>query len=170
MGRKRLHAHHFARQSGTTLERTLSPQRLVHYRDNWYVDAWCHLRDGLRSFSVDALTHVQVLSEDALEIEATRLDQSLGAGYGIFGGVPVDNAVLRFTPERARWVRREQWHPAQASWEEQDGSFVLSVPYADDREIIGDILRFGPEVQVMAPEALKRKVQKALLDAAGRYV
>jgi predicted DNA-binding transcriptional regulator YafY len=170
MGRKRLHAHHFARQSGTTLERTLSPQRLVHYRDNWYVDAWCHLREGLRSFSVDALTHVQVLSDDALEIEAKRLDQSLGAGYGIFGGVPVDNAVLRFTPERARWVRREQWHPAQESWEEQDGSFVLSIPYADDREIVGDILRFGPEVQVMAPEALKRKVQKALLDAAGRYV
>lgn len=170
MGRKRFQARHFNRQTGKTLERTLSPQRLVHYRDNWYVDAWCHLREGLRSFSVDALAEVQITAADAREIEPERLDQVLGAGYGIFGGAAVDRAVLRFTPERARWVCREQWHPSQESWEEKDGSFVLSVPYADDREILGDILRFGADVQVVGPEALKRKVQKALLDAAGRYV
>ena len=29
--------------------RTISPQRLVHYRDNWYLDAWCHWRQALRS-------------------------------------------------------------------------------------------------------------------------
>lgn len=170
MGRKRMQVCHFNRQSGQTLERTLSPQRLVHYRDNWYVDAWCHMREGLRSFSVDALSDVRLLSEDALEIEPARLDKVLGAGYGIFGGAPVDRAVLRFTPERARWVRREQWHPAQESWEEQDGSFVLSVPYADDREILGDILRFGPDVQVVEPDALRRKVQKAALAMVNRYV
>lgn len=26
-------------------EREISPQRLVFYRGNWYVDSWCHLRD-----------------------------------------------------------------------------------------------------------------------------
>jgi predicted DNA-binding transcriptional regulator YafY len=170
MGRRRMHVRHFNRQSGATLARTLSPQRLVHYRDNWYVDAWCHLREGLRSFSVDALSDVQLLPEEALEIDPERLDQVLGAGYGIFGGAAVERAVLRFTPERARWVRREQWHPAQESWEEQDGSFVLSVPYADDREILGDILRFGPDVQVIEPEALRRKVQKTALAMVNRYV
>jgi predicted DNA-binding transcriptional regulator YafY len=170
MGRKRLRGRHFNRQNGETLERVISPQRLVHYRDNWYVDAWCHMREGMRSFSVDAFSHVEVLSEIALEFEPDKLDEVLGAGYGIFGGAPVERAVLRFTPERARWVRREQWHPAQETWEEQDGSFMLCVPYADDREIVGDILRFGPDVQVVQPETLKKKVQKALLNASGRYV
>jgi predicted DNA-binding transcriptional regulator YafY len=36
-------------------EREVSPQRLVHYRDNWYLDAWCHLREDVRSFSIDAI-------------------------------------------------------------------------------------------------------------------
>ncbi|MDT8429578.1 MAG: WYL domain-containing protein [Pseudomonadales bacterium] len=36
-------------------ERWVSPQRLVYYRDNWYLDAWCHLREGLRMFSIDRL-------------------------------------------------------------------------------------------------------------------
>ncbi len=39
--RKRLRLRHHRRQDGTMLEREVSPQRLVHYRDNWYLDANC---------------------------------------------------------------------------------------------------------------------------------
>ncbi len=46
----------------------------------------------------------------------------------------------------------------------------LRVPYSDDRELIGDILRFGPDVQVISPQGLRQKVQQKLLAAVGRYV
>jgi predicted DNA-binding transcriptional regulator YafY len=170
MGRKRMRVTHFNRQSGKSLERELSPQRLVHYRDNWYLDAWCHLRNDLRSFSVDAMTQVHLLEATAKEIAAKRIDEVLAAGYGIFGGAPTAWAVLKFTPERARWVRGEQWHPMQEFHEEEDGSYVLSVPYSDEREIVGDVLKFGADVQVVAPRALRATVHKALLATAGRYV
>ena len=39
---------HYNRGTDESNEREISPQRLVHYRDNWYLDAWCHLREGLR--------------------------------------------------------------------------------------------------------------------------
>jgi predicted DNA-binding transcriptional regulator YafY len=65
MARKRVKIQHFNRQSGKTLEREISPQRLVHYRDNWYVDAWCHLRDDLRQFSVDAISSFEVMDAKA---------------------------------------------------------------------------------------------------------
>ena len=50
------------------------------------------------------------------------------------------------------------------------GSFVLMIPYSDDRELIGDIMRFGPEVEVIAPQSLKSKVHSTLLAALGRFV
>jgi hypothetical protein len=53
--RKRLMITYHARGTDETTEREVSPQRLVHYRENWYLDAWCHLRKGLRNFSVDAI-------------------------------------------------------------------------------------------------------------------
>lgn len=170
LGRKRLRAKHFNRQNGQTLERELSPQRLVHYRDNWYLDAWCHLREDLRSFSVDALSDVHVLEDAAMDIADERLDEVLGASYGIFGGAPKAWAVLKFTPERARWVRRESWHPQQETREEEGGAFTLAVPYSDEREIVGEILRFGGDVRVVGPKELRRRVQKALLDASARYL
>jgi predicted DNA-binding transcriptional regulator YafY len=170
LGRKRLGVKHFNRQNGQTLERDISPQRLVNYRDNWYVDAWCHLREDLRSFSIDALASVNILDTAAKEIADKRLDEVLGASYGIFRGAPKSTAVLKFNPQRARWVRREEWHPAQDSREEADGSYVLSVPYSDEREIVGDILRLGADVRVLEPKELRRKVQQAALAMVNEYV
>jgi len=170
MGRKRLQVTHFNRQTGQRVRREISPQRIVYYRDNWYVDAWCHLRDDLRAFAIDALTDVDVLNTPAKEVSEKSLDQIFGAGYGIFNGPPKHIAVLKFTPERARWVRREQWHPEQEGKDEADGSYVLSVPYSDDRELLGDILRHGPDVQALLPPDLRAKAQLLLLEAAGRYV
>jgi predicted DNA-binding transcriptional regulator YafY len=170
MARKRLRVQHFNRQNGKTLERELSPQRIVHYRDNWYLDAWCHLRNDLRSFSIDALHGVDVLGEKSKEIAAAELDRVLGASYGIFAGTPKAWAVLKFTPDRARWVRGEMWHPMQEEREDSDGSFELSVPYSDEREILGDILRYGPDVSVLAPKELRQKVQQAGLAIVSRYV
>ncbi|MDE2615221.1 MAG: WYL domain-containing protein, partial [Burkholderiales bacterium] len=63
--RERAVLRYRSRGRDETSEREVSPQRLIHYRDNWYLDAWCHLRGALRSFSVDAVTHVQVLERRA---------------------------------------------------------------------------------------------------------
>ena len=167
---KRLKIWHFNRQNGITSEREVSPQRLVHYRDNWYLDAWCHLRDDVRSFSIDAITKLEVMETEAKEVTTKAIDQALGNSYGIFNGAALGWAKLKFTPERARWVSGETWHPMQESSFEADGSYVLSFPYSDDRELIGDIMRFGADVQVLAPPALRSKVQKSFLEAAAKYV
>ena len=143
-------------------EREVSPQRLIHYRDNWYLDAWCHLRQALRSFSVDAIRQVQVLERKAIDVPETELDSVLGAGYGIFAGREVQWAQLRFSPERARWVAAETWHPNQKGRFDADGSYLLELPYADPRELVMDILRHVPEVEVLGPVALREAVGERL--------
>ena len=137
--------------------RVVSPQRLVHYRDNWYLDAWCHLRGALRSFSVDAIQRVAPRKEKAREVAAAKLDAHYTTSYGIFGGTPKARAVLRFTPERARWVRAERWHRAQQGELLPDGGYRLTVPYADERELLMDILRHGSQVEVEAPASLRKR-------------
>ena len=170
MRRRRLHFVHFNRQTGERVAREVSPQRLVLYRDNWYLDAWCHLRNALRSFAVDAVESPKVLEDAAKDMSPEEIDAIVYPSYGIFAGRPKAWAQLRFTPERARWVKGEQWHPAQEGRTLADGSYELSIPYSDERELIGDILRFGPDVQVIGPQGLRQKVQQRLLAAVGRYV
>jgi predicted DNA-binding transcriptional regulator YafY len=160
--RKRLRIVYQARNTGQETERVVSPLRLVHYRDNWYLDAWCHLRVALRNFSVDAIRQAVALDEPAEEIGEATLDATFGASYGIFSGPSVRWARLRFTPERARWVAHERWHPDQRGRWDAQGHWLLDVPYADPRELVMDILRHVPEVEVLGPEGLRQEVRGRL--------
>lgn len=90
-------------------------------------------------------------------------------GYGIFTGHDVQYAKLKFTPERARWVAQESWHPKQRGILDPDGSYTLEVPYADDRELLMDILKFGNEVEVQGPASLKKRVKTEIDRMSKRY-
>ncbi len=167
--RKQLAIRHYNRERNEESERTVSPQHLVHYRGNWYLDAWCHKAEGLRSFALDAIRAAQLLDGKAKDLPKAELDEHFQSGYGIFAGKSVQWAKLRFSPARARWVSSEDWHPKQKGSFESDGSYLLEVPYADDRELLMDILKFGADVEVLAPSALRAKVRDKLKAAARRY-
>lgn len=166
--RKRLRIRHWHRGTDAETEREVSPQRLVYYRDNWYLDCWCHLRQGIRSFAVDAIRAATALDTAAKEVPAKQLDAVLGAGYGIFAGARVSWAQLRFTPEHARWVAAEQWHPAQKAAFEPDGAYLLEIPYANPTELAMDILRHGAGVEVLGPPELREHIRTEVARMAER--
>ena len=169
LSRRRIRIRHLKRGSGEFSERVVSPQRLVHYRYNWYLDAWCHVRKDLRVFAVDAIKSALVVEEPAREVADENMDRVLGAGYGIFSGAETQTAVLRFTPERARWVADEVWHSRQTGRIEADGSYVLELPYSQEPELVMDLLRYGAGVCVLAPETLRATVARELAAAARQY-
>ena len=169
LNRRRLRIRHLRRQSGEESERVVSPQRLVHYRYNWYLDAWCHTRGDIRIFAVDAIRSALALDEPAHEVDDGRLDAVLRAGYGIFAGELVQRAILRFTPARARWVASEVWHSQQLGRMQSDGSYLLEVPYSQEPELVMDILKHGREVEVLSPPALRQRVACELAGAASLY-
>jgi len=167
--RRRLHISYLVRSRNEMTERDVSPQRLIYYRDNWYLDAWCHSREDIRSFSVDAIHQALLLNVVAKNVKDSELDKVLASGYGIFSGKKLTMAKLRFTPERARWTALESWHPNQRGRTETDGSYILEFPFGDDRELIGDILRFGPDVEVLSPQTLRSRVAEKLRVSALQY-
>lgn len=168
LSRKRLQLVHYSRSRDAVTEREVSPQRIVFYRDNWYLDAWCHLREAVRSFAVDAIRSASTVDRAARPVAERTLDEYLATGYGIFSGKRTRTARLRFTPERARWVADERWHPRQSGGYDEQGRWLLEFPYSDDRELLLDILRHGAEVEVLAPAALRARVHAAHLAAAER--
>jgi predicted DNA-binding transcriptional regulator YafY len=169
LGRRRVVIAHFNRASGESLEREVSPQRLVHYRYNWYLDAHCHLRRDIRSFAVDAIRSTRLLEAPAIEVDDARLDAVLRAGYGIFSGAAAGTAVLRFSRAAARWVAHETWHSQQRGHFDPDGRYVLELPYSHTAELVMDILRHGAEVEVLAPPELRAQLAAELAAATQLY-
>ncbi len=172
LARRRLQLRYLTRTRGEVTEREVSPQRLVHYRHTWYLDAWCHRVDALRRFALDAVEQATVLTTKAREVPLKQVAAAMDAGYGIFAGggaATVHWAVLRFDPQAAPWASHEEWHADQRGAWQPDGSFELTLPYVDDTELVMDILRQGPQLQVLAPPALVERVRLALDQAGARY-
>jgi predicted DNA-binding transcriptional regulator YafY len=167
--RRRIAICYYTRSRDEFTEREVSPQRLVFYRGNWYLDAWCHLRQDLRSFGIDAIRKISVTDKAAREVETAALDAHLGAGYGIFSGAADQKAVLRFDPAAARYVAAERWHARQEQVIETDGHLILMIPFSNQQELVMDILRYGPDVEVLAPESLRSLIRFRLQDALKRY-
>jgi len=145
--------------------RSVSPLRLEHYRGNWYLLAWCHGRADWRRFALERITDPHVC-ERAVDYPA---QEPTANGFGLFDRTAANLAVLRFTAERARWIADEEWHPDQQSRWLADGRFELSIPFGDPTELILDIQRYGPDVEVIAPEALRQMLIERLRMALRNY-
>jgi len=161
--RNRLIIKYYAKGTNEETEREISPQRLIYYRENWYLDAYCHLREGLRSFSVDGIRSAVLTNKKAQEITDKECQEHFAESYGIFSGKATQRAKLRFTPEHARWVAGENWHGQQVGSFDKEGYYNLEFNYNQDPELIMDIMKHGSGVEVISPAGLKSKV-KAELD------
>lgn len=138
-------------------EREISPQTLVYYRENWYLDAWCHWREDLRTFSLARIERLIPLKAKSLSVAPGKLKDHFSQGYGIFSGSATRKARLRFAPTIAQEIAMQQWHPDQyGEWDDRD--YLLTLPYSDDRELVQDILRHVPDVYVESPVELKNAV------------
>jgi len=169
IGRQRLHIKYHGRRKDDISERDISPQRLTQYRNSWYLDAWCHKAEGLRSFSLERISEQKLLDEDVKEISDKVLTGHYDSAYGIFSG-PADNtAILKFTAEMSRWIAEEQWHPDQKGFYDDEGAWTLELPFSSARELVMDIMRYGPEVEVISPGFLRDAVAKSAIQAAALY-
>ena len=167
--RHRLQIKHYSRSNDKETDREVSPQRLIFYKGNWYLDAYCHLRNDLRSFSVDGIRSVAIVYKKCNEVSDKQLNDYFSEGYGIFSGPVTQRVKLKFTPERARWISNEIWHPDQVTSFDKDGNYLMEFGYSQDPELIMDILKHGSEVEVLAPAVLRTKIKNEIAKSLKRY-
>ena len=167
--RQRLQIEYYSKGANETTNREVSPQRLIFYRDNWYLDAYCHMRKGLRSFALDGVRQAALLNKKTEEISEKELHENFAESYGIFSGKATQRAKLRFTPERARWVSGETWHGQQVSSFDKEGNYILEFDYNQDPELVMEILKHGSGVEVLGPAGLKKRVIEELTKSLKKY-
>ncbi len=169
LSRRQLAFEYRARSTDEKTRRTVSPQRITHYRDNWYLDAWDQEREALRSFSVDRMASARQLEAVARDVDEAELDQHLSGSYGIFSGPPKGVATIVFSAKAARWVADEHWHSQQQGRHLADGRYELKIPYSSARELLMDVLHYGSDAEIVEPPALREQAKSLLALALSNY-
>ena len=87
-----------------------------------------------------------------------RYYEYLEETYGIFQNRERFDVTIRFSPERARWVKDEIWHPEQVVEEQEDGYYLMTIPVSHHTEIFMEILKHGAQVEILSPDWLRAKL------------
>jgi predicted DNA-binding transcriptional regulator YafY len=93
----------------------------------------------------------------------------LGASWAIWQGAGADRVVLRFTPEARQWVDESPW-PAHARRTDLPGGGIeVRLDVAGEVEMRPWLMRWGPNVEVLEPESLRRHIAESHAAAAALY-
>ena len=160
--RKRVDIHYQRHSDQQRSQRVISPQRLVYYKANWYVDAWCHHKKQLRTFAIDGILTLKVCDENAKDVPEQQLEQITSPSYGIFAGNQVKRARLIFSEPASHWVAKEKWHSKQQGEWLDAQRYQLIIPYQRDEELLMDILKYGEWVKIEEPATLQHKIRQKI--------
>ncbi len=134
-----------------------------------YLIGWDETRDGIRTFKIERIREL-ALTNDTFEAPTRgKIEETLAAAWDIIADQEPTEVVLRFGKAVAGRVAEAHWHPTESREEQPDGTLVWRATVAGTIEIRLWILSWGADVEVLAPEALRRSVAETLDTAAAIY-
>ncbi len=167
--RRRLRLTYYTRTRGVENARQVSPLRLVNWRGRWYLDAWCHETEKLKTFAVENIRFAEMLSVRCRVVAMRDIEQTLDSTYGIFSGGEQKTAVIRIDSVMTPYESFAVWHSNQKTTKSDDGTMLLEVPYAMEMEIAGEIMRLGRHAQVISPQSLIDYIKDQYRTALAQY-
>ena len=143
--------------------RDILPLHLLSYMGTWHIIAHCTLRNETRDF---ALSRIRTIAPSQIHIKvpsgSVSIKEYIRRNFGIMNSDESMDVCLRFSKDAAPWIAEQVWHPKQQTSHEPDGSLCLTFPVADFREIRREIMKYGSQVEVLSPGALRDEVKEEI--------
>ena len=123
----------------------------------------------MRAFKVERILETK-LSDERFELPADFDGPALLRGaWSIWYGEEVQEVVLRFAPEVTRRVKETCWHASQQLEDTADGGCTLRVRVADPTEMVYWFRGWGPRVEVLEPEWLRKQMREGAREVVRAY-
>lgn len=155
---------YLTRANGEVGARIVEPYLVNNTKGQWYLVAWCRMRDAIRTFRFEMIKSARLLEETFeprdIDLGPYRKDPRQPSGRQ----APRQASVL-FGPKIARWVYEKQ----PDTFMLEDGSLLGQIPWFDDSWLIDEILQYCGEAVLVAPEDMREQVRDAALLLASRY-
>lgn len=141
--------------------RFINPLKVICYGTKWYLIAFCHMNQGLRTFlfsRIEKLTlNTQTFDPQKWEVELT---ERIEGSFGVARGDIVQSATIKFSDPSSYFVKDQIWHPDQTTNVSMiNDEFVVEfqLPYAKPEELIGKVLKYGATAEIISPSSLRKQ-------------
>lgn len=149
--------------------RTVDPYHLFNYMGTWHLIAHCHMRRAIRDFNLFRMSDIRLLEDTFTLQRGFDAGKYFGSAFGLYKGSRTQPVTVRFSPVKARWIKGQVWHKEQKEKTLKDGSLELTFPVANYSEVMMEILKHGPEVEVLRPKDLRDLIKQQAQKIARIY-
>jgi predicted DNA-binding transcriptional regulator YafY len=143
------------------MDTELCPYHLLYNQRAWYVLGYSDAHKSIRTFKLNRIKQLELSDKCFIDGDEFDLHEHLGRAWSMIPEGKLYNIKLRFLPKVAHNVAEVQWHSTQQATWNGDGSVVLEFRVDGLGEITWWILGYGDQVQVLAPETLRKRVIEA---------
>ncbi len=141
-------------------EREIVPLNLLCYMGRWFIISYCLNKRDLRYFALSRIKSITGSDKKTLLHENKfNIPEYIHKNFGLFSGDNNINVCLKFSKNVSDWIKEQIWHEAQEIIENDDGSICLKFVASDLRELKGEILKYGADVEVISPVELKKEIK-----------
>jgi predicted DNA-binding transcriptional regulator YafY len=159
---------YFSFRSRRRKQYTADPYRVVYYHGGLYLYARVQEYQEVRTFAVERINRIEVLTDEFETPADFDLAEYSRGAFGIAGGRP-ELVAIRFTAEVAGYARERIWHESQTLEEREDGSVILRLRVAVNRELRAWVKGYLPHVEVLEPRSLRERIAQELESARERF-
>jgi predicted DNA-binding transcriptional regulator YafY len=164
----------YERWGRRVVQRVLDPLGLILKAGNWYLAARCDGND--RTYRVSRISELRELDEtferpgdfDLAEYWREWSEQFEKRMYPRVAVVRMSPRARALVPFYAGAVGARALRDT-ASEPDEDGWSRVELPVEPGEPAIGELLRFGPDIEVLAPEELRTQVSEAVRKMGSRY-
>ncbi len=139
---------HYASSYKRSGERMVEPCKLVYKSKSWYLEAFCREKQALRTFKLTRILDLEVLEESFVRRVFPKSAEPSPEKY--------QQITLRFPKEMAYRVY-DEFHKTQVQRQE-NGELIVSAEMPEDPWLVGFLLSFGTQVEILSPASLKEAV------------
>lgn len=162
--------NYYTPSRGVWSRRDIEPYGLTSKHNSWYLVGYCRESLARRTFRIDLIDGVHVLSEKFIYPEDFCLKDYFGDSWGVYSSDETQQVLIKVQPQMAHRFKLLGYHPSQQVREEcADGSIVVGYRTSGIYEFIGWLLKWGDLVEVLEPQDLREQVRARLENMLKKY-
>ena len=135
----------YANSYGTISERIIKPLKMSYKSMSWYLKAYCTEKQDYRVFKLTRIIDLEMRTDSFCKSSFPELDETLGQAY--------NTIVLRF-PKNISYRVYDEFDKTRVR-KKENGDLIVSVEMPEDEWLIGYLLSFGTQVDIIEPAYLK---------------
>ncbi len=156
----------YSNADGEISERRIDPHVLSYYNKAWYVKAYCHLKESIRTFAVHRIMHAE-LTEYTYEFDEKMLEGINGSPFNLD---IIKDVKLWCTAEISTYIVEKAAADRTLSIEHNnDGSVIITYPTIFKHDLIRWLLAEGGNMKLLTHPSLQAEVKNKALEIAKLY-